>query len=440
LGALEISVDTNINTGLEKMYAQMTNLTSFAQWQSEVEARLLKDFKEKQQEQIKEMELFLQNQGSLREQQIAEAVVKLKSQVTTTIQDFHLANNTMKNNTKQIQNRVAGFSETALVQQNNLKQQFSATNNGVSQIIAAVQSSLDNSTVYFETELKALKQNAVTDRQACENLVNESQRNLVAKEKESSELTQRVVYYTNDNTGKLLNAMKSSNSITAELVQFLKTELLTSSDEATKFGYVHGSQQGVLQDGVVNFNYKSYNPTGETPMRKPYDYPQKLTHSRSETDILTAFRQTLVDPSQPTTVPPEGITIPKTPSDLDIDAIDMLESSPSPVEPLSKPQNVSSTKTKPKTQPQRNPPNFPLSSSNNNIAKANTNNNNKSRIIKGNQAQPSSAENGHKKSSLGKNNPSTTENMVQSTNAKQVQSGPKDRERMRLNDLTNVKN
>jgi len=192
LGALETSVDSNINTGLDKMHIQLGNLSLFAQWQTENDKRLQKDFLEKQLEQNKQMEMYIQNQMSLREQQMAEAVTKLKNQVTTTIQDFLQANKTMKNNTKQIQNHVTSFSETATGQHNNLKQQFTSTNNGVNQLIAAVHSSLDNSTVHFETELKALKQNAITDRQACENLLNESQRYLVSKEKECLEYSRGV--------------------------------------------------------------------------------------------------------------------------------------------------------------------------------------------------------------------------------------------------------
>jgi hypothetical protein len=185
-------------------------------------------------------------------------------------------------------------------------------------------------------------------------MLDECQNVLTRKEKEYSELHISLGYRAHEFNHSLSQTIKATDNRTTETVKNCLEELKVSSDDTITFGTGHYNHIGQFQDGVFTFNYKPYVVSGETPMKKSYEYPHKLTHSRPETEIITSYRQSQ-DPSytEPPAIPETSISSP--PSEPEIQIPEVIHEEPQAIEPPARSSLPSSKVSKLTTGPKGKP-------------------------------------------------------------------------------------
>jgi hypothetical protein len=227
---------------------------------------------------------------------------------------------------------------------NNLKSQISCCDEVLSQISSSIYTTLNSTSSTLEKDIKTVSMDSITDLRKCDSLLADCQSLLNLTEKEHSNLIELLSQSSQENTHSQSQSLKSTETLTTQALKVCLEELVSSSDDSINFASSHFTQHGHIQEGIHTFKYQPYIPSGTTPAKKVYDYPQRLTHSRQETDILGTYRLSL-DPSYSDTASPENIpAIPSSP-EIHEDLSDSMETSPTDPPRSSLPSN--SLKTKP---------------------------------------------------------------------------------------------
>jgi len=233
-------------------------------------------------------------------------------------------------------------------------------------------------------------------------------------------------YRCQEGTNALIHSVKATNTKTCETVKTCLEELNSTSTDTVNFGSGHFTSSSHLQEGISTFNYKPYVISSETPMKKNYTYPNKLTHSRPESDIIFSYRQSLDPAYTELSVLPDS-SVPVAPSLSEEEVPDNTDLSPPTIENSISSSNRNSLSSKAK---------LPGDTLKNNLVKSNemnqqriqSNVNNKPRQMK--PTKMSIGAKGVNLSGLVENNQTTVAGKLNIN-------GGNGKDRNRLSDLTN---
>jgi hypothetical protein len=222
----------------------------------------------------------------------------------------------------------------------------------IAQLSSSVNTLLNSTASTIEKDIKILSTDSVTDLRKCDTILADCQSVLNLKEKEHADLVLLLSQSSQENINSITQSIKSTETLTTQTLRSSLEELGSTSDDSINFASAHYSQHGQIQEGVNTFKYQPYIPSGTTPLKKAYDYPHKLTHTRPEPEVLNSYRQQSLDSSSfSENLPLEIIsTIPSSPEmeeDLSIDFMDTP-----PEQPLLR---ASLPPNNPKIKPNHNP-------------------------------------------------------------------------------------
>jgi hypothetical protein len=217
----------------------------------------------------------------------------MREQLMAGITGFFQINQTIKDSNSTLHHRISNFGEGVVNRNNNLKVKISTSDDSLTQFSSSISNSLHSSSTNLQNDLKNICQSAFTDLKNCDSLLDDCQNCLKKKEKEHSDMVLTLGYRSQETTNTLIHSVKSTNTKICETLKTCLEELNSTSTDTVNFGSGHFTSSSHLQEGITTFNYKSYVTSGETPLKKNYAYPNKLTHSRPESEIILSYRQSL---------------------------------------------------------------------------------------------------------------------------------------------------
>jgi hypothetical protein len=159
-----------------------------------------------------------------------------------------------------------------------------------SQFLAKMSSNLNETEDSLEKEIQTFKEALSVDALTNDKLLKESVDSLKVRASEHSNLLGFLKQQTEGNTNQVLGSIKSMDISTSEMVKNCIEELRTSSVATVEFASSQHSSHDNLHDKFRTFKYKPYLATTTTPLRKNYQYPSQLPHSRSDSEILSQYR------------------------------------------------------------------------------------------------------------------------------------------------------